>query len=104
MEPRLLAEDARCSPTFSWWALKTPMIRARLRSGTEAKRGALRRVLRDRGGDRADPAATGVFNAKPGPTYGYPNLERRLRQVQARSKVKLPRKGRQDGTKVEATS
>ena len=58
---KLLAEDAKCSPTSSWWALETPMIRTRLGSGTEAKRGALRRVMRDRGGDRAVPAATGVF-------------------------------------------
>jgi len=30
MEPRLLAGDARCSPTFSWWALETPMTMARM--------------------------------------------------------------------------
>jgi hypothetical protein len=34
----------------------------------EAKRGALRRLHRDRGGERDAPAATGVFYAKPGPT------------------------------------
>jgi hypothetical protein len=79
------------------------MIRARLGSGTEAKRGALRRVLRDRGGDRATPAATGVF-LRQARSDGYPNSERRLKQVQARSKVKLPRKGRPEGTKDGATS
>ena len=76
MEPGLLAEDARCSPTSSWWALVTPVIRARLGFGTEAKRGALRRVLRDRGGDRAAHAATGVF-LRQARSDGYPNSERR---------------------------
>ncbi len=30
VEPGLLAEDARCSPTSSWWALVTHVTRARL--------------------------------------------------------------------------
>jgi len=75
VEPRLLAEDARCSPTSSWWALETPMIRARLGSGTEAKRGGLRRVLRDWGEDRAAHAATGVL-LRQARSDGYPNSEK----------------------------
>jgi hypothetical protein len=33
VETCLLAEDARCSPTSSWWALVTPETRARLGFG-----------------------------------------------------------------------
>ena len=33
MEPRLLVEDAKCSPTSSWWALVTHVTRARLGFG-----------------------------------------------------------------------
>jgi hypothetical protein len=29
VEPWLLAGDARCSPTSSWWVLETPMTKAR---------------------------------------------------------------------------
>ncbi len=29
MEPGLLAGDARCPPTSSWWALETPLTMAR---------------------------------------------------------------------------
>ena len=32
VEPGLLAGDARCSPTSSWWALVAPMTPARLGS------------------------------------------------------------------------
>ena len=42
MEPGLLAGDARCPPTSSWWALETPVILAR--------RGSYRRTSGGHGG------------------------------------------------------
>ena len=65
----------------------------------EAKRGALRRLHRDRGGERDARDATGVFE-RQARSDGYPNSEKRFFQVQTRGKVELPRKGRPEGTKA----
>ena len=56
----------------------------------------------DRGGDRAATAATGVF-LRRARSDGYPNSERRLKQVQARSDEELPRKGGPGGSVANTT-
>jgi len=63
VEPGLLAKDARCFPTSSWWALETHLIMVRRGTGTRPNGG------QDIGGDaivdRAASAATGIFQRQP---------------------------------------
>ncbi len=66
----------------------------------EAKRGALRWLWHDRGGDRASTTATGVFKHRAR-SDGYPNSERSFYQVKARSDEELPSKVGPRDSKVE---
>ena len=97
MKLRLLAVDARYSPISSLWAPSTHVTRARLDAGKRLR------------GAHCECCAIGeeIVHRSLQPVFfnssrsgGNPNSERSLRQVQAWSKMELPRMGRPRDTKV----